>query len=259
MTDRTALLAAIIANPAEDSVRLGMADWLEEHDEPERAEFIRVQIKIARHQWTMGNTPLVGDEYFTVFNQITELRRCERALWVMHGQDFSSSLLRGFAAVGEKLPNGVWSNVSIHGESMAGYCHERGDAGQAKLRWKPTRGFISYIECTAEDFLRVAPALVWHPEMTDECPACNGKTWVREKEEPSGNYHESLCLGCSAAGRIPRPCPESAMPITSVKLTTWPEPWSEWIKDGMVTDRYTDGRAKACKLQRFPGIVFELP
>ncbi|MBY0457976.1 MAG: TIGR02996 domain-containing protein, partial [Gemmataceae bacterium] len=35
MTDRDALLAAICANPAEDTPRLAFADWLDEHADAE--------------------------------------------------------------------------------------------------------------------------------------------------------------------------------------------------------------------------------
>jgi uncharacterized protein (TIGR02996 family) len=45
---RAALLAAICANPADDTARLVFADWLDEHGEPQRAEFIRLQIEAAR-------------------------------------------------------------------------------------------------------------------------------------------------------------------------------------------------------------------
>ena len=47
LSDRDALLAAIRANPEEDTPRLMFADWLDEHGEPERAEFIRLQCEIA--------------------------------------------------------------------------------------------------------------------------------------------------------------------------------------------------------------------
>ena len=48
MSDELALLTAIIAHPEEDTPRLVFADWLEENGQPERAEFIRVQIEITR-------------------------------------------------------------------------------------------------------------------------------------------------------------------------------------------------------------------
>lgn len=50
MTDNDALLAAILQAPEEDSPRLIYADYLDEHDEPERAEFIRLQIEYARSE-----------------------------------------------------------------------------------------------------------------------------------------------------------------------------------------------------------------
>lgn len=47
MTDDTAFLRAIIARPEDDSLRLIYADYLDETNRPERAEFIRVQIELA--------------------------------------------------------------------------------------------------------------------------------------------------------------------------------------------------------------------
>lgn len=41
-------LSAICTDPEDDTTRLVYADWLEENGEPERAEFIRVQIERAR-------------------------------------------------------------------------------------------------------------------------------------------------------------------------------------------------------------------
>ncbi len=56
MSDEKALLAAIWAHPHEDTPRLMYADWLDEHGQSERAEFIRVQIEAERQRdnpsWT---------------------------------------------------------------------------------------------------------------------------------------------------------------------------------------------------------------
>jgi uncharacterized protein (TIGR02996 family) len=43
-----ALLQAVLAEPDDDDVRLVYADWIEDNDDPERAEFIRLQIERAR-------------------------------------------------------------------------------------------------------------------------------------------------------------------------------------------------------------------
>ena len=45
---RDHLLQAIIENPDDDALRLVFADWLEDHGDLERAEFIRVQIELAK-------------------------------------------------------------------------------------------------------------------------------------------------------------------------------------------------------------------
>lgn len=41
MTDEQSMIRAVLADPADDVPRLAFADWLDEHDQPERAEFIR--------------------------------------------------------------------------------------------------------------------------------------------------------------------------------------------------------------------------
>ncbi len=46
MNDEDSLLAAITAHPEEDTPRLAFADWLDEHDRPVRAEFVRAQIAL---------------------------------------------------------------------------------------------------------------------------------------------------------------------------------------------------------------------
>jgi uncharacterized protein (TIGR02996 family) len=74
MTDDPGLLQAILDDPEDDGLRLVYADWLEEHGEPERAEFIRVQIELARD-------PRRGD-----------LEARERALLKEHEEEWAGPL-----------------------------------------------------------------------------------------------------------------------------------------------------------------------
>ncbi len=46
--DEAALLRAVVAAPDDDTPRLVFADWLDEHGQPDRAEFIRLQCELAR-------------------------------------------------------------------------------------------------------------------------------------------------------------------------------------------------------------------
>src|SRR5262245_17450169 len=48
MNDNPQLLQAILDTPDDDGLRLVYADWLEEHGDASRAEFIRVQVERAR-------------------------------------------------------------------------------------------------------------------------------------------------------------------------------------------------------------------
>jgi uncharacterized protein (TIGR02996 family) len=48
MSPEEAFLVSIIEHPEDDTPRLVFADWLEEHDQAERAEFIRVQCQLPK-------------------------------------------------------------------------------------------------------------------------------------------------------------------------------------------------------------------
>ena len=48
MSEEAAFLAALKANPADDVARLVYADWLDEHDEPKKAEYLRAVAELAR-------------------------------------------------------------------------------------------------------------------------------------------------------------------------------------------------------------------
>jgi uncharacterized protein (TIGR02996 family) len=80
MSDKRAqaFLEAILANPDDDAPRLVFADWLEEHGESDRAEFIRVQIERTRSpHWDARQV---------------RLRLRERALIERHGQRWKEDL-----------------------------------------------------------------------------------------------------------------------------------------------------------------------
>ncbi|MBN9120915.1 MAG: TIGR02996 domain-containing protein [Planctomycetes bacterium] len=62
MSDRAALLTAIVANPDEDTPRLVYADWLDEHGESKRAAHIRAQIEC--HRLGTADTALAAVDDF---------------------------------------------------------------------------------------------------------------------------------------------------------------------------------------------------
>lgn len=75
MNEQAAFIRQICEQPEDDTVRLVYADWLDEHGEPVWAEFVRVQVELAkmppphREETLMGRgVPLesVGDGYYTM-------------------------------------------------------------------------------------------------------------------------------------------------------------------------------------------------
>jgi len=74
MNTGDALFRACLDDPDDDLPRLVYADWLQENGEPERAEFIRLQVVIARH-WRTGDIP-AGAE-----GRESELRAAHKAEW----------------------------------------------------------------------------------------------------------------------------------------------------------------------------------
>ncbi len=77
MSDEAALLAAIYANPDDDTPRLVYADWLDEHGDPARAEFIRVQIRLeVAQEWNAERRRLQARE--------SELFDAHREEWTAH-------------------------------------------------------------------------------------------------------------------------------------------------------------------------------
>jgi uncharacterized protein (TIGR02996 family) len=95
MSDEAALLRAIYANPDDDTPRLVYADWLDEHDQPERAEFIRVQIALTNQDDDKT------DEFRRLWKRQDELQRAHEKQWLSHLAPFCEEpvyvdFLRGF-------------------------------------------------------------------------------------------------------------------------------------------------------------------
>lgn len=52
MSEKTAFIKSIIVRPDDDTLRLVYADWLQEHDDPQQAAFIRAQVSGAQYPET---------------------------------------------------------------------------------------------------------------------------------------------------------------------------------------------------------------
>jgi uncharacterized protein (TIGR02996 family) len=88
-------LHAICANPEDDTVRLVYADWLDEHGDPARAEFIRLQIRL--HHAMSQDSP----EFEDALARAEQLIRWHGKLWTWElppspGLTWPNEFQRGF-------------------------------------------------------------------------------------------------------------------------------------------------------------------
>jgi uncharacterized protein (TIGR02996 family) len=124
LPDWELLLKAVAASPDDDLPRLVAADWLDEHGEPERAEFIRVQIERAN-----ADRP--------------ELLWREKALW--------NNPVFGGTWAAEECP--VIATLAF-GSSL----RTAAVSGAERVTFR--RGFPFRVSCTAEEWLRYGGRIV---------------------------------------------------------------------------------------------------
>ena len=105
MSDEDALLAAIAAHPDEDTPRLAYADWLDEHDRPIRAEFIRLQIEVAR----VETLPRI------ILNRHVDLFRRQQELLDNHRDELLGPLAVLPLRTKDEFYRGFVSEVTLHG------------------------------------------------------------------------------------------------------------------------------------------------
>jgi uncharacterized protein (TIGR02996 family) len=120
LMDDTALLAAIRAEPDDDTVRLAYADWLEENGQPERADFIRCQV---------------------------------RGLEV--GPDARNGAL---TALPTRLWNGT--RVEWVGNAVAAIFSGRGDAESVIAEVQFSRGFVRVVTCGLKTWLDIGDEIL---------------------------------------------------------------------------------------------------
>lgn len=95
--ERRALLRSIFDAPEDDLPRLIYADWLEEHGQPERAEYIRLGIEIesVANLYSLSDGPLLD-----LYERSKHLSYGkEQWFWPLYGPDYSevqSEVRRGF-------------------------------------------------------------------------------------------------------------------------------------------------------------------
>lgn len=166
MDTRQELLRAIAGSPDDDTPRLVFADWLEENGDSTRAEFIRIQIELARTAPPPGST---------LDSCLSDLRDREQVLLRENWHDWTAPLR-------DKLA-----------ESIASVEYERGFPQEIGVRGVSVvvkNGFFDEPQTATE--LNVGPPayLAWHDEMLRALvryPGAVNLTGLSFRDHPAGN------------------------------------------------------------------------
>jgi uncharacterized protein (TIGR02996 family) len=196
-TDRpewAAHLAGILAVPEDDLRRLVLADWLEEHGEAERAEFIRVQVE--QHRIRTG--PCRFSKIDTCFD-----RRRDAA-------DVISTGCRSCSERAVRLIPLLDRERSLSGTAYREWASPFGDlvpkGGFFPAFMEFRRGFLTSVRCRLADWIG-----------GEMCPRCEG-----EGVSLTSDYHRMRnCRHCDGTGRTPGvgPAVVAAHPVERVVVT----------------------------------------
>jgi uncharacterized protein (TIGR02996 family) len=193
--DYLAMLRGVLAEPDDDGPRLVLSDWLEENGQPDRAEFVRLQCRIARIEATCS---------------------CGRCVKLRGGGQHTNGPC-GVDRERDELPDGRSRQAFLRcrerellegGESAPrNYYRWAGSvgalpAGRDGCFWEFRRGFVEAVTCTAADWiahgdailarqpvreatLTTQPELEFGPHGGKDCPQdvrLRGRTWRHTDE-----------------------------------------------------------------------------
>ena len=159
MTERVALLAAVCADPDDDTRRLAFADWCDENGQPERAEFVRLQIEL--HHWRPTGLCVNSSKPHYKYKpgkpcglfRDNPAHNCQCRRDALAARE--RALLVNFPAapywdVPASLTDTHPGRMGAQGASPLTYCHGYG-VREVRLLWH--RGFVVQVECEASDWI----------------------------------------------------------------------------------------------------------
>lgn len=246
MGEREAMLQAICAAPGDDLPRLAFADWLEDSarpPEPERAEFIRVQIEreaVESIEHTCRPHPDGGPD-----EGETECAACG-AHWV--AEDLRNREREILERIAERVAVPILDTLWPHTAQQVGWdgvvtAFPTGQRAGGHVRFR--RGFLWGVTCAAPKWVASVSEIAWHPDWSVPCASCEDKA-------PDWETNVVECRRCDSTGYVGQPCPAEPQPVERVTLTTRPD-----LRD------YPEGFARreggGWEHARWPGIRFFMP
>ena len=226
--DHAAFLRAIIAEPAVDLHRLVFADWLEDHGEPERAEFIRCQIELANLPSENDNSASgwPGDR----IPRSVSLRWRERELLAHQGWFAVSGLAQHYNP----------------GTGEYGWLVKRSGENGRHIPVVIRRGFVAEITCRLSDWIGEECGV-----LLSECVVAVGRPFI----------HFNTCTHCHGSGRINAHGPVICREQPIERVVTERKPWGNWTFTGSQQNQYGFQRAETWAIREsyyLPPCIFDL-
>jgi uncharacterized protein (TIGR02996 family) len=215
-------LRAIISNPADDGPRLVYADWLDERGQPERAEFIRLQIELMKaHKCKAPAYTGAGVLECAEWNA----RHPSCNDWCV-----PCASRRELRHREQELLKANWQSWVDFQTERAIYCDGVGSASEGFKSGKGIvarfrRGFVAKVELTSTEFVG------------GRCGQCNGTGWVGVRRE----YACFHCLGTGytrgLAQQLAECCPLEEVVLTDLEPYQAGDREWRWFEPFAVSER----------------------
>lgn len=207
-SEEQALLRSILIDPYDDGLRLIYADWLEEHDRGDRAEFIRAQL--ALHAGPLGyktpeECPLTLRHHWREWEMIYRKAEHKHFPRMGDGDAFSD----------------VFSPDAHPGEFWA-WRYERGFVGFVRVGWGPflrhARQLFNHFPATAIELRDLEPELV---QEEVGLPQEFAWRWSRNAPDADPSFIPSILAERLTGGKLQSPgwCHSRIYPTREDALT----------------------------------------
>ncbi len=183
MTDQQAILQAILADPSDDLPRLAYADYCEEHDDPARAELIRIQLQMhllsSDHECGQCRAARMGGQ------TTNGPCRCTKEWRKLRNRHLKLLTTENILKWLKPMPNIHGCFVERHGRDY-GWTFKGKPGGQPKVYASFNRGFVWKLVCNGNDWVTYADSITQQQPIEQVFHIPNSPTVIWEYIVPEG-------------------------------------------------------------------------
>ncbi len=183
MNDQQTILQAILADPSDDLPRLAYADYCEEHDDPGRAELIRIQLQMhllsSDHECGQCRAARMGGHH------TNGPCHCTKEWKKLRGRHLGLLTTENISKWLNPMPNTHGGFVERNGKQY-GWTFKGKPGGQPKVYATFDRGFVSKLICNGDDWVTYADSITQQQPIEQVMHLPNAPKMVTKYIMPSG-------------------------------------------------------------------------